>query len=132
MKRVTRSAHTSGTGVKISSSSSSISASDLAFAVSSSERGGSHDAISRWLLARATLALLRITSTPFVEAGMIKSSEGVFGERNNWKSKLGKISALAARRSAGSFYSGYTLKFRVQEAWQDMSNTRTGKYLRHT
>lgn len=68
--------YSSGTGVNISCSSFSISSSDLAFASSSAVRGGSHDAISRWLLARARLALLKIMSASLVVAGMVAISKG--------------------------------------------------------
>ena len=64
--------YSSGTGVKISFSSFSSSSSDLVFASSSGVFGGSHEAISLWLLASATLALLNIISASLGCAGMLK------------------------------------------------------------
>ena len=67
-------ADSSGTGANISCSSRSISSSDFVLRSSSSVRGGSHDAMRRWLFARATLARLKIMSASFVVvgAGMVK------------------------------------------------------------
>ena len=48
--------------MKSLSSSFSISSTDLAFCSSSSVRGGSHDAIRRRLLAKATLVRLKMMS----------------------------------------------------------------------
>lgn len=62
--------YSSGTGVNISCSSLSISASVLVLASSSAVRGGSHEAMRRWDLARATLALLNIMSASEVVEGV--------------------------------------------------------------
>ena len=64
--------YSSNTGVKISFSSFSSSSSDLVFASSSGVFGGSHEAMSLWLLASATLALLNIISASPGCAGMLK------------------------------------------------------------
>lgn len=71
------SAYSSGIGANISCSSFSISSSVLVFASSSAVRGGSHDAINRWLLARARLALLKIISASLVVAGIVVVAMGV-------------------------------------------------------
>ena len=54
--------YSSGIGVNISRSSFSISSSVFALASSEAVGGGSHDAIRRWDLARATEARLKIMS----------------------------------------------------------------------
>lgn len=68
-------ANSSGIGVKSSASSCSISSEDLAVRSSSSVGGGSHEAMRRWLLARATLARLKMMSASLVDvdAGIVGS-----------------------------------------------------------
>lgn len=59
--------------MKISSSSRWSSSSVLGFASSSVVCCGSHEATSRWLRDRATLARLRITSDSLLESDMLVS-----------------------------------------------------------
>lgn len=67
------STYVSGTAVKISSSSRWSSSSVLGFASSSGVCCGSHEATSRWLRDRATLARLRITSDSLLESDILVS-----------------------------------------------------------
>lgn len=64
--------HFSGTGVNISSSSRNSSSSVFVLAISSAVLGGSHDAMRRWLRARATFALLKTISASDVEIDILK------------------------------------------------------------
>lgn len=79
------STHVSGTAVKISSSSRWSSSSVLGFASSSVACCGSHEATSRWLRDRATLARLRITSDSLLESDMFVSLYSM----NYWRIRVG-------------------------------------------
>ena len=68
-ERKLRTAYSSGTGVNISCSSRSISASVLRDASSPGVGGGSQEAIRRWLWARATEVRLNIMSAGDGAAG---------------------------------------------------------------
>lgn len=66
--------YVSGTAVKISSSSRWSSSSDLVLARSSSDCLGSHEETRRWLRARATFALFKMTSDSLLDSDILRDS----------------------------------------------------------
>lgn len=116
------SAYSSGIGANISCSSFSISSSVFVDASSSAVRGGSHDAINRWLLARARFALLNIISASLVVAGMMTGKRVLGVDR---AAAPLRASISAANHGSASVDPGLgisTAADRTEHRWDDLDH----------